>query len=66
MARDYHNQQRALHEGTGALQTDAALAAYIQESMDLFRSFDTDFRGVIRSKGRYSRCGENVYELTSG
>lgn len=65
MARNYHNKQRSLHETTGALETDIELAKYIQDKMDNFKSFETDFNGVIR-KGRYGGCAENVYQLTSG
>jgi hypothetical protein len=57
LALRFHNEQRALREGTKNLELDAGIAKYIQAEMD-----KAGFTGTIANKGPYASCGESTYK----
>jgi hypothetical protein len=57
MALTFHNEKRALREGTKNLELDAGIAKYIQAQMNA-----STFSGKITSKGPYASCGESTYK----
>lgn len=57
MALRFHNEKRALREGTKNLELDAGIAKYIQAEMD-----KAGFNGKIPNKGPYASCGESTYK----
>jgi len=57
LATRYHNEQRALREGTKNLVLDPLIAKYIQAEMD-----KDGFNGSIANKGPWVECGESTYK----
>jgi len=59
LALKYHNEMRALREGTKNLELDPAIATYIQAEMEK-PGFAT--AGKIASRGPWAECGESTYK----
>lgn len=57
MALRFHNEKRALREGTKNLVVDAGIAKYIQMEMN-----KSTFTGKVANKGPYASCGESTYK----
>jgi hypothetical protein len=60
LALGYHNQRRALREGTKNLVLDPRIAKHIQKEMD-----KTGFAGKIADRGAFAACGESRYTRDS-
>lgn len=59
LALRYHNEQRALREGTENLVLDPLIAKYIQAEMEK-PAFATT--GKIANRGPWVECGESTYK----
>lgn len=62
MALTYHNEKRALREGTGNLELDEGIAKFIQAAMDKTEFMTLDNWEGKLNKGPYAACGESTYE----